>query len=208
MTLNEASGWGIMRQIAGSTGRIRGSVTQDMRYASTEFTTATEVAKQLSNSDWIKSLRDPRWSRKLVNSAVVVGRLPVVRLVMCPSEADVWFSENYPPAGRRICGSRFAQSVLELVKDQSEYLAGKSKQRLRANVRHAREAGVQCYTTGYGEFDVAVRTILTGRKDDDAHEMRPPQRGQQVSYYLASNRSGHPLVFAAIARFGNFGVYS
>jgi hypothetical protein len=183
-----------------------GGVTKDLRFATSEYAAASEVAKDLSGVDWIRSLRDPKWDRKLLSSALAVWRLPVVRLVMRPTEADSWFSENFPPAGRKIYGSRWAQSVLELVQTESEYVAGKGKQALRTNVRKARGVGVVCRGTGFNDFDLAARTVLEARRGDGIHEMRRPGPNHRVSYYVASNQQGDPLVFAGVGLFGNFGL--
>ena len=183
-----------------------GSVAKDLRFATSEYAAASEVAKDLSGPDWLRSIRDPKWDLKLLSSALAVWRLPVARLVMRPLEADSWFSENFPPAGRKICGSRWAQSVLELVQNEADYLAGKGKQALRTDVRRARSAGVVCRETGFNDFDIAARTVLEARRGDGIHEMGRPGPDQRVGYYVATSRQGDPLVFAGVALFGNFGL--
>ncbi len=183
------------------------SEDRELRFATREFSAANDVVKTLSGPGRLRALCSPAWDRKLLSSGLAVMRLPVTELVMRQSAAGDWSSDLYPPAGRRVGGSRWAQSVLELDGDESRYLAGKSKQALRTNLRHARTAGIVCTKVDFDEFDKAARQILDGRSQGrGAHSMCEPLDNQEVGYYVASTLDGTPCVFAGVAVFGNFGL--
>jgi hypothetical protein len=150
-------------------------------------------------------VRDPA----LIRVLVAVWQLPVVDLRVRPADADAWFGASFRPARRTIFSGRRAQAVLELPTAEKHYLAGRPKQALRTNLRHARDLGV---TSGriptYEAWFEAASVILHARRDGPvvAREMDKPEPGQQVAYYVARDADETPLAFAGVAVFGQFAV--
>jgi hypothetical protein len=92
---------------------------------------------------------------------------------------------------------------------EDHYLAGRSKQALRTNLRHARDLGVTSdQVPTYEAWFEAASVILRGRPDgrDMAREMDKPAPGQEVAYYVAREANGTPLAFARVAMFDQFAV--
>jgi hypothetical protein len=150
-------------------------------------------------------VRDPA----LIRVLVAVRRLPVVDLRVGRADADAWLGTCVGPVGHIIRSARWAQAVLELPTLEERYLAGRPKQALRTNLRHARDLGV---TSGriptYEAWFEAASFILRARRDDPAltREMDKPGHGQQVAYYVARDADGTPLAFARVALLGQFAV--
>ena len=146
-------------------------------------------------------MRDP----SLIRAFVAVWRLPVVDLRVPQADANAWSEAS--PVGRMISGGRRAQAVLELPTVEEHYLAGRPKQALRTNLRHARELGV---TSGriptYEVWFESASVILHGRHDgpDMARYIEKPGPGQRVAYYVARDADETPLAFARVALFGQF----
>ena len=179
---------------------------RELRYGSWEFIAASDLARRLPDSPRVSSVigsvvRDPA----LIRVLVAVWRLPVVDLRVQHTDADAWFGAYFGPARR----GRLAQAVLELPTVEEHYLAGRPKQALRTNLRHARDLGV---TSGriatYEAWFEAASVILRARPDGKAvgREMDKPEPGQQVAYYVARDAHEAPLAFASVALFGQFAV--
>jgi hypothetical protein len=146
-------------------------------------------------------VRDPA----LIRALVAVWRLPVLDLRVRRADVDAWFGAYFGPASR----GRLAQAVLELPTVEEHYLAGRPKQALRTNLRHARGLGVTSERIPtYEAWYEAARVILHGRLDGHAvgREMDKPEPGQHVAYYVARDAHEAPLAFAGVALFGQFAV--
>jgi hypothetical protein len=146
-------------------------------------------------------VRDPA----LIRALVAVWRLPVLDLRVRRADVDAWFGAYFGPASR----GRLAQAVLELPTVEEHYLAGRPKQALRTNLRHARDLGVTSERIPtYEAWYEAACVILHGRLDGHAvgREMDKPEPGQHVAYYVARDAHEAPLAFAGVALFGQFAV--
>jgi hypothetical protein len=181
---------------------------RELRYGSWEFRAASDLARRLpySPSAWalIGSLvRDPA----LVRVLVALWRLPVVDLRVRRADADAWSEAT--PVGRAISAGRRAQAVLEVPIVEERYLAGRPKQALRTNLRHARDLGVTSdRIPTYEAWSEAAGVILRAHHDGPAmaEEMSKPEPRQQVAYYVARDADGTPLAFARVALLGQIAV--
>jgi hypothetical protein len=167
------------------------------------------LAQRLPDSSRLPALagivvRDPA----LIRVIFAVWRLPVIDLRVRRTDADAWLGAVglVDGSGR---DKRWAQAVLDLPADEEHYLAGRPKQALRTNLRHARDLGV---TSGriptHEAWSEAVSVILHARPDGPAaaREMLKPAPGQRVAYYVARDAYETPLAFARVALFGQFAV--
>jgi hypothetical protein len=183
---------------------------RELRYGSGEFLAASDLARRLPYNPRVPALigsvvRDPA----LIRVLLTVWRLPVVDLRVRRADADAWFGTYFGPAGRGIFGGRLAQAVLELPTAEEQYLAGRTKQALRTNLRHARDRGVtSCRIPAYEAWFEAASAILHTHRDGPAwaRKLGKPGPGQQVAYYVARDAHERPLAFAGVALFGQFGV--
>jgi hypothetical protein len=181
---------------------------RELRYGSREFRAASDLARRLPYSPRVWTLmgnvvRDPA----LIRVFVAVWRLPVVDLRVRRAEADSWSEAS--PVGRALSSGRRAQAVLELSSVEQHYLAGRPKQALRTNLRHARDLGVTSdRVPTYEAWFEAVSVILHARHDGPtmAPQMNKPEPGQQVAYYVARDADETPLAFARVALLGQFAV--
>ena len=179
---------------------------RELRYGSWEFLAGSDLARRLPYSPRVSALigsvvRDPA----LIRVLVAVWRLPVLDLRVQRADADAWSGAYFGPARR----GRLAQAILELPTIEERYLAGRPKQALRTNLRHARELGVTSgRVAAYEEWFEAASVILNARPDGKAvgREMDKPGPGQQVAYYVAQNAHESPLAFAGVALFGQLAV--
>jgi hypothetical protein len=198
-------GWGVYGRADQAPARRR-----EFRYDCQEFRAASDLVRRLPYSPRVSALmgsvvRDPA----LIRVLVAVWRLPVVDLRVGRANADAWLRTGADPVGRIIRDARWAQAVLELPTVEERYLAGRRRQALRTNLRHARDLGV---TSGripaYEAWFEAASVILRARHDGPAmaREMDKPGHGQQVAYYVARDADGTPLAFARVALLGRFAV--
>jgi hypothetical protein len=179
---------------------------RELRYGSWEFLAASDLVRRLPRSTRLPALmghvlRDPA----LIRALLAVWRLPVVELRVRRADAGAWFGTYFGPARR----GQLAQAVLELPTAEDRYLAGRHRQALRTNLRHARDLGVTSERVPAHEpWFEAARVILRARSDGNAagRAMDDPEPGQQVAYYLARDAHGAPLAFAGVALFGLFAV--
>lgn len=188
--------------------RVNGSSAEgrELRFGSREFRAASDLARRLPYSPPVSALirsvlRDPA----LIRVFVAVWRLPVVDLRIPRADANAWSEAS--PVGRMISGARRAQAVLELPTVEERYLAGRPKQALRTNLRHARELGVISERIpSYEAWSEAANVILQARHDDPDMALHTgrPSFGQQVAYYVARDADETPLVFARVALLGQF----
>ena len=185
---------------------VRAAVAAELRYGSRDFRAASDLARNLPYAPSVSALagnvaRHP----SLIRAFVAVWRLPVVDLRVQRADADAWPGAHFAPA----CRGRLAQAVLELPVAERDYLAGRSRQALRTNLRHARERGVtSARVRSYEAWSEAASVIMAARPDGRraGREMRKPEPGQQVAYYVARDADQTPLAFAAVALFGPFAV--
>ena len=183
---------------------------RELRYDSREFRAASDWARRLPYSPRVSALigsvvRDPAMIRVLV----AIWRLPVVDLRVGRADADAWFGTRVGPVGHIIRDARWAQAVLELPTAEERYLAGRPKQALRTNLRHARNLGVSsCRIPTYDAWLEAASVVLHARRDGPAlaREMDEPGHGQHVAYYVTRDTHGTPLAFARVALLGQFAV--
>ena len=181
---------------------------RELRYGSWEFRAASDLARRLPYSPGVWALmgsvaRDPA----LIRVFVAIRRLPVIDLRVRRADADAWSQAS--PVGRTISAGRRAQAVLELPTVEEHYLAGRPKQALRTNLRHARDLGVTSdRIPTYEAWSEDASVILHTHHDGPAvaREMGPPWPGQQVAYYLARDAGETPLAFARVALLGQFAV--
>lgn len=183
---------------------------RELRFDSREFRAASDLARRLPYSPRPSALigsvvRDPA----LIRVFVAVWRLPVVYLQVQRADADAWSGTCAGPVGRTISSARRAQAVLELPTVENHYLAGRSKQALRTNLRHARDLGVTSdRIPTYEAWFEAAGVVLHARPDGPAmsREMDKPAPGQRVAYYAARDADRRPLAFARVALFDQFAV--
>jgi hypothetical protein len=188
--------------------RANGSSAEgrELRYDSREFRAASDLARRLPYSPPVSALigsvlRDPA----LIRVFVALWRLPVVDLRVPRADANAWSEAS--PVGRMISGARRAQAVLELPTVEEHYLAGRPKQALRTNLRHARELGVTSdRIPTYEAWFKLASVILHARYDgpEMARHIGKPEPGQHVAYYVARDADETPLAFARVALLGQF----
>ena len=183
---------------------------RELRYGSREFRAASDLARRLPYSPRVAMLagnvlRDPA----LLRVVVAVWRLPVVDLRVRQADLDAWLGAFVGPVGRAMRGRRWAQAVLDLPTAEKPYLAGRPKQALRTNLRHAGKVGVTSsrIPTHEAWFE-AASLVLAARHDAPGalQEMEEAEPGQQVAYYVARDADETPLAFARVALFGQFAV--
>ena len=195
-------GW---RDYAGA-GRQRGR-GRELRYGSREFRAASNFAQRVTHSRPVSAvigsvLRDPA----LIRAFVAVWRLPVIKLRVRRADADAWSGTVF---GSTLISGRRAQAVLELPTVEENYLAGRPKQALRTNLRHARELGVtSSRIPTYEAWFAAAKVIMRARRDGAAaaRDIDTPGPGQHMAYYVARDADETPLAFARAALFGQFAV--
>jgi hypothetical protein len=179
---------------------------RELRYGSWEFLAASDLVRRLPYSPGVSTLmasvvRDPA----LIRVIVAVWRLPVVDLLVSRADVDAWFGAHFGPVRR----GRLAQAVLKLPTVEEHYLAGRPKQALRTNLRHARDLRVTSdRIPTYEAWSEAASVIVNARPDGPAaaREIDKPEPGQQVAYYVARDADKTPLAFARVALFGQFAV--
>jgi hypothetical protein len=99
--------------------------------------------------------------------------------------------------------------VLDLAPDDEAYLAGRRKQALRTNLRHARQQGLQAnLVETYDEWLAAAREVLRHRQDGSEvlGQMGPPPDSQPVAYYVATVPGGRPVAYGITAIFNDCAV--
>jgi hypothetical protein len=179
---------------------------RELHYGSREFLAASDLVRRLPNHPGISALiGSVVHNPALIRVLVVIRRLPVVDLRVRRADVDAWSEAPFRPARF----GRLAQAVLDLPAVEEHYLAGRPKQALRTNLRHARDLGVTSdriptYEAWFEEASV----ILQARGDSKAvpPEMDKPEPGQRVAYYMARDAHETPLACAGIALFGQFAV--
>jgi hypothetical protein len=183
---------------------------RELRFDSKEFRAASDLARRLPYAPRASALiasavRDPA----LIRVFMAIWRLPIVYLHLQRADAAAWSGADAGPVGRAIATARRAQAVLELPRVENHYLAGRSKQALRTNLRHARDLGVASdRIPTYRAWFEAASVVLQARPDgaEMARELDEPAPGQRVAYYVARDADQTPLAFARVAVFDQFAV--
>lgn len=142
----------------------------------------------------------------LIRAFVAVWRLPVVKLRVRRSDVNAWSGALF---GSTIFSGRRAQAVLELPTVEEHYLAGRPKQALRTNLRHARDLGLTSNRIPtYEAWFAAASVVMRARRDGAAaaRDLDKPGPGQHMAYYLVCDPDETPLAFARAALFGQFAV--
>lgn len=85
--------------------------------------------------------------------AVVVARLPRLRVELTTSAAGRWIAARLKTRKLGIPKNRIAQAVLPLPRSMDEYLQGRKRHALRTNIRRARSSGITCQQV-HGETEV------------------------------------------------------
>jgi hypothetical protein len=173
---------------------------RELRYGSWEFRAASDLARGLPNSSRASALvgrvaRQPAMLWVLT----AVWRLPVTDLQVRQADADAWWFAHWFDPGRRL-----AWAVLDLPTAEEQYLAGRPRQALRTNLRHARALGVTSSRVTYETWSEAVSAVFLARGDKPGPELDGRGPGQQAAYYVARDARGTPLAFAGAALFGQF----
>ena len=179
---------------------------RELHYGSREFLAASDLARRLPYPLRISALigrvvRDPA----LIRVLVAIRRLPVVDLRVRQADVDAWSEARFGPARH----GRLAQAVLDLPAIEEQYLAGRHKQAVRTNLRHARDLGVtSARIPTYEAWFKEASVVLQAGGDSNAMppEMEKPEPGQRVAYYVARDAHETPLASAGIALFGQFAV--
>ena len=179
---------------------------RELHYGSREFLAASDLARRFPSSPRISALignvvRNPA----LIRVLVAIGRLPVVDLQVRRADVDAWSEARFDPARH----GRLAQAVLDLPAVEERYLAGRHKQALRTNLRHARDLGVTSdRIPTYEAWFEEASSIPQACGDSKAvpPEMDKPEPRQRVAYYVARDAHETPLACAGIALFGQFAV--
>jgi hypothetical protein len=130
--------------------------------------------------------------------------MPVIELQVGRTAVEGWFEYYFGPVRSR----RSAQAVLELPAAADSYLAGRPKQALRTNLRHADDLGVTSARVSYEAWAEAASAILLARNEGEVPDQKMDRPGpeQPMAYYVARDARGTPLAFAGTALFGQFGV--
>jgi hypothetical protein len=142
----------------------------------------------------------------LIRALVAVRRLPVVKLRVRQADVDAWSGVLF---GSTLMSGGRAQAVLDLPSAEEHYLAGRPKQALRTNLRHARALGVTSNRIPtYEAWFAAASVIMHARGDGAAaaRDIRKPGPGQHMAYYVARDADETPLAFAHVALLGQFVV--
>ena len=145
-------------------------------------------------------VRDP----VLIRGLAAIWRLPVVDLRVPRADANAWSGACFGPAGRDIFSGRLAQAALELPSVEEHYLAGRTKQALRTNLRHARDLGVTSGRIQPTKRGLRLRTLSQWRSLGPAYGQA---RARATSGLLrARDVNETPLALAGAALFGQFAV--
>jgi hypothetical protein len=179
---------------------------RELCYGSREFLAATDLAHRWPHRRWAWTLmgslvRDPA----LIRGLAAIWQLPVVDLRVPRVDANAWSGACFAPAGRDIFSGRLAQAALELPSVEEHYLAGRTKQALRTNLRHARDLGVTSGRISTHEAWIEAASVIADGEAWVRH-MAKPEPGQQVAYYAARDAHETPLALAGVALFGQFAV--
>jgi hypothetical protein len=150
--------------------------------------------------------RDPRRAHTLMS----LRALSTVELRLSAAEHRRWRHAKWPAAGKPLFDGHWAQAVIETSLEEREYLAGHHRQAVRTNIHRARDLGIAATRLGgYNEFIAASTPVYESREGGDAvlAEMQSGPPADGFAWYSASTPAHEsPVIVAAVALFGNFGV--
>jgi hypothetical protein len=180
-------------------------------YTDPLFQVTSELARRVSQSGRFRGVLGAILRHPLMVCGIMIGiwRLPVIEVTINRRQATAWFARRFPIVGEPIFGGRRAQAVLDLDADSEQYLAGRRKQALRTNLRHARQLGVQVQRVAtYDEWFVAAREILRYRPDGQEliRQMQPTPPWQDMGYFVATDHEGRAVAFSLVAIFNDCAV--
>ena len=183
---------------------------RELAWDSPDFAHASALVRRKVEEGYTATIAEASLRRESRRALLAVLRTPVVIVHLRADEADR-LRDFVPPAGRRIFSGRraqFAQFVLEMPATETEYLAGKSRQALRTNLRHASRAGIKCErVSSYDEWLPSAEAILSKREPATGRSLLdvigPPDPRHRMAYYVAKDAYEHPVAFAGTAMFGD-----
>jgi hypothetical protein len=188
----------------------RGPWRRELLWGSADFERASALARRKAAEGYPAMIAEALRSHANRRALVAVFRAPFATVRLCSDEA-ARLCDFVAPAGRRIFfrrGAQFAQFVLEVPATQAEYLAGKSRQALRTNLRHAARAGIKCERVScYDDWRLAAEAILRTRGLAAGRSLLevigPPDPRHRIALYVATDPYERPVAFAGTALFGD-----
>jgi hypothetical protein len=186
-------------------------VASGLGYGTAELADLSGFARPAPGGGLLRSIsfavaRRPRRARTLLS----LRELPIVELHLSAAERDRWLRTRWPAGGERLFGGHWAQAVIPTAPEEHEYLAGRHRQAVRTNIRRAHELGIAATRlAGYEEFVAASTPVYESRGGGGAvlaaMQSAPPPDG--FVWYSASTPAHQaPVIVAAVALFGDFGV--
>jgi hypothetical protein len=186
-------------------------VAAGLTYGTAELADLSSFARPAPGGSLVKSIslavaRRPRRARTLLS----LRELPVLGLHLSAAEHDRWLRTRWPAGGERLFGGHWAQAVIPTALDEHAYLTGRHRQAVRTNIRRARELGITATRlAGYEEFVAASTPVYESRDGGSAvlAVMRSTPPPDEFAWYSASTAAHQaPVIVAAVALFGDFGV--
>jgi hypothetical protein len=186
-------------------------VASDLAYGSAELADLCGFARPASGAGGMKaaSLALARRPSR-VRTLLALRELPIVELHLSAAEHDRWLRARWPVGGESLFDGHWAQAVIQTHIKEHDYLAGRHRQAVRTNLRHARELGIAAVRlSGYDEFVAASMPVYRSRSGGDAvlAAMRKPPPADEFAWYSASSVAYEaPTIVAVVALFGSFAV--
>ena len=151
--------------------------------------------------------RRPSRARTLLS----LRKLPIVEPRLSGPAHDRWLQARWPAGGEPLFGGCWAQAIIQTFPEEHEYLTGRHRQAVRTNIHRARELGITATRLdGYDEFAAACAPVYRSRPGGEAvlaAMRRPAVTSGEFAWYAASTPAHDaPVIVAAVALFGDFGV--
>jgi hypothetical protein len=181
---------------------------RELVWGSADFEHASALARRAVTEGRTATIARALLSHEDRRALLAVFRAPIATVRLRPHDA-ARLRDFVAPAGRHIFSSRraqLAQFVLEVPPTEAEYLAGKSRQALRTNLRHAARAGIKCERlSGYDDWHLTAEAILR-KRGRPGHALLdaigPPDPRHRLAFYAARDAYERPVAFAGTAIFG------
>jgi hypothetical protein len=183
-------------------------VTSGLAYGTAELADLCSFARSASGAGRLKAIaRRPRRARTILS----LRKLPLVELRLSTAEHDRWLQARWPARGERLFSGHWAQAVIQTSSKKHDYLTGRHRQAVRTNIHRARELGITATRLGgYDEFAAAAAPLYASRPGGDAvltDMQSSPPPADEFAWYSASTAAHEaPVIIAAVALFGDFGV--
>ncbi len=186
-------------------------MTSGVAYGTAELADLSSFAWPASGAGRLKAVslalaRSPRRARMLLS----LRELPIIELRLSAAEHDRWLHAQWPAGGEPLFGGHWAQAVIQTSLKEREYLTGRHRQAVRTNIHRAGELGITATRLrGYDEFAAASAPVYGSRRGGDAvlADMQIPPPSDEFAWYSASTAAHEaPVIVAAVALFGDFGV--